>query len=159
MYRHRFDITGGRFPGALVSLLNPAEAFVDNPSHVGDPALQSNHLANHIAGLFVNEALYSFVVHEKADGVGGGLNIFGQIFIGSLKCDVDPALSSTDVLQYRPFSTGTVEDLVGGTGIYVSYTNTSYNVGDELFAISTHDIVSRFTANYGRPIYKPGVEI
>ena len=53
MFRHRFDDTGGRFPGALVSLLKPAQAFVDNPSHVKDPALPNNHLANRIAGLFV----------------------------------------------------------------------------------------------------------
>jgi hypothetical protein len=57
MYRHRFDITGRQFPGALASLLNPAESFVDNPSHVGDPApppeLPNNHLANHIADLFL----------------------------------------------------------------------------------------------------------
>ena len=61
MYRHRFDITGGHFPGALVSLLNPAEVFVDNPSHVGDPApppeLPNNHLANHIADLFIDTTL------------------------------------------------------------------------------------------------------
>ncbi len=36
-----------------MSLLKPSQAFVDNPSHVGDPALQSNHLANHIADLFL----------------------------------------------------------------------------------------------------------
>ena len=48
MYRHRFENAGGQFPGALVSLLKPAQAFVYNPSHVGDPALSNNHLARHI---------------------------------------------------------------------------------------------------------------
>jgi len=57
MYRHRFDSTGGRFPGALVSLLEPAQAFVDNPSHTGDPALQIKHLANHIADHFNDTTL------------------------------------------------------------------------------------------------------
>jgi hypothetical protein len=61
MYRHRFDITGGQFPGALVSLHIPAEAFADNPSHVGDPApppeVPNNHLANHIADFFVDTTL------------------------------------------------------------------------------------------------------
>ena len=51
MYRHRFDSSGGGFPGALVSLLKPGQAFVDNPSHVGDPGLPNNQLANHIADL------------------------------------------------------------------------------------------------------------
>jgi len=44
-----------------VSLLNPAEVFVDNPSRVGDPApppeLPNNHLANHIADLFIDTTL------------------------------------------------------------------------------------------------------
>jgi hypothetical protein len=103
---------------------------------------------------------YSFVVREKADGIGGGFNIPGNVVIGGLKWNVNPSLSSTNVVRYRPFSTGNVEILVGTTaGIYVSYINTSYNVGDELFAIATHDNVSTFTANYGRPIYRPGFEI
>ena len=57
MYRHRFDSSGGGFPGALVSLLKPGQAFVDNPSHVGDPELPNNHLANHIADLFFDTTL------------------------------------------------------------------------------------------------------
>jgi hypothetical protein len=61
MYRHRFDSSGGGFPGALVSLLKPGQAFVDNPSHVGDPApppeLPNNQLANHIADLLVDTTL------------------------------------------------------------------------------------------------------
>jgi hypothetical protein len=101
---------------------------------------------------------YSFVVREKADGVGGGFNIPGQIFIGSLRWNLVQSLSSTNVVRYRPSSSGTVENLVGA-GNNVSYTNTSYNVGDELFAIATYDNVSTFTANYGRPIYKPGFVI
>jgi hypothetical protein len=101
---------------------------------------------------------YSFIVREKADGVGGGFNIPGQIFIGSLRWNVDPSLSSTNVVRYRPSSSGTVENLVGA-GNNVSYTNTSYNVGDELFYIETPDNVSTFTANYARPIYRPGFEI
>ena len=102
---------------------------------------------------------YSFVVREKADRVGGGFNIPGQIFIGGLTWNLVPSLSSTNVVRYRPSSAGTVADLVGATGTNVSYTNTSYNVGDELFAIATYDNVSTFTANYGRPIYRPGFEI
>ncbi len=69
-----------------------------------------------------------------------------------------PSLSITNVLRNRPFSLGTVENLVGA-GTNVSYTNTSYNVGDELFAIATYYTVSAFTANYGRPIYIPGFVI
>ena len=61
MYRHRFDSSGGGFPGALVILLKPAQAFVDNPSHVGDPApppgLPTSQLANNIADLFVDTTL------------------------------------------------------------------------------------------------------
>ena len=61
MFRHRFDITGGQFIGALVILINPAEAFVDNPSQVGDPApppgLPNNHLANHIEDRFIDTTL------------------------------------------------------------------------------------------------------
>jgi hypothetical protein len=61
MYRHHFDSSDGGFPDALVSLLKPAEEFMDNPSQVGDPApppgLPSNPLANHIADLFVDTTL------------------------------------------------------------------------------------------------------
>jgi len=61
MYRHRLDSSGGGFPGALVSLLKPADVFVDNPLHVEDPApplgLPSNLLANHIADLIVDTTL------------------------------------------------------------------------------------------------------
>jgi len=32
--------------------------FVDNPSHVRDPALQINHLASHIPDLFINLTLF-----------------------------------------------------------------------------------------------------
>ena len=97
---------------------------------------------------------YSFVVREKADGVGGGLNIPGQVFIGGLRWNLVPSLSITNVLRNRPFSSGTVENLVGA-GTNVSYTNTSYNVGDELFTIATSDNVSNYTINFGRPIYRP----
>ncbi len=69
-----------------------------------------------------------------------------------------PSLSITNVLRYRPFSTGTVENLAGAS-TNVSYTDTSYNVGDELFYIEAPDNVSTFTANYGRPIYRPGFQI
>jgi hypothetical protein len=101
---------------------------------------------------------YSFVVREKADGVGVGLNIPGQIFTGGLRWNLVPSLSITNVLRYRPFSAGIVADLVGA-GTNVSYTNTSYIVGDELFTIATPDNVSTFTANYARPIYRPGFVI
>jgi len=101
---------------------------------------------------------YSFVVREKADGVGSGLNLPGQIFIGGLKWDVVPSLSLTSVLRYRPFSTGPVENFVGAT-VFVSYSNTSYNVGDELLYIATPDNVSKFTINFSRPIYRPGFQI
>ena len=66
MYRHRFDSAGGRFPGALVSLLKPAQAFVDKPSHIGDPALQNNHLANSINGpKEVNFALVEAILDPR----------------------------------------------------------------------------------------------
>ena len=102
---------------------------------------------------------YSFVVREKADGIGGGFNIPGQIFINNLRWNLVPSMSITNVLRYRPFSAVIVADLVGATGTNVSYINTSYNVGDELFVIATYDNVSTFTANYARPIYRPGFEI
>ena len=61
MYRHRFVSSGGGFPGALVSLLKPAQAFTDNPSHLGNPApppgLPNNQLANHIVDLLVDTTL------------------------------------------------------------------------------------------------------
>ena len=68
------------------------------------------------------------------------------------------SLSSAYVLRYRPFSQGTVENLVGNNVLAV-YTNTSYNVGDEIFTIATPASVSTFTIAYARPIYRPGFVI
>ena len=63
-------------------------------------------------------------------------------------------------MRYRPNSGEVLTNLCDNNGgTRLDFYANSYNVGDELFYITTPDNVSTFTINYHRPIYRPGFEI
>jgi hypothetical protein len=116
MYRYRFDSSGGGFPVAVVSLLKPAQAFVDNPSHVGYPAppprLPNNQLANQIADLFVDTTLPIVDVFTLTQGT-----------------DIATAISTV--------ITASDNDVVDSIYVLISYTITTHPTSIEIKASGT----------------------
>ena len=103
---------------------------------------------------------YSFVVRQKPTGVGGANNFPGLIATQGMGWNLTPALSQSNVVRFRALSTGPLSNLFDNSAAtLITYNNNTYNIGDELFYISTLDNVTTFTINHHRPIYRPGFEI
>jgi hypothetical protein len=103
---------------------------------------------------------YSFVVRQKPTGVGGANNFPGLIATQGMSWNLTPSLSQSNIVRFRPLSTGPLSNLFDNSAsTLITYNNNTYNIGDELFYISTPNNVTTFTINHHRPIYRPGFEI
>ena len=96
---------------------------------------------------------YSFVVSQKSTSVGGGNNFPGLIAIQSMRWNLTPVLSETNIVRFRPISTGPLSNVFDNSAsTLITYNNIAYNVGDELFYFASPESVSTFTIDHHRPI-------
>ena len=130
---------------------------------INQQVFESDAMASTPASLKTNATgidYYSFVVRQKTTGVGGANNFPGLLAIQKMSWNLTPALSVSNLTRSRPISTGPMLNAFDNSAsTLITYNNTSYNVGDELFYFASPESVSTFTIDFHRPIYRCGFQI